>query len=424
MTLAVITALFVVRLRCWGWILGTVSLGGIIGVGITRRINMTALPQLVAAFHSLIGLAALLLAYVMFFFFKANEASHHAALFLEIGLEAIVGAITFTGSFVAFGKLQGIFKSNAFVLPFQSYINAITGVLLTFLLIYCCITENPLLFVVITILSLYLGAGLIFPIGGSDMPVVVSLLNSFSGWAAAATGFTIKSSVLTITGALVGSSGAILSYVMCQNMNRSLLKVLFGKKYNPAANSSPLSPSSPQFSTKSVRCGDAEEAAFILQNAMSVIVVPGYGLAASQAQRVLQDMVTMLKNLGIHVRYAIHPVAGRMPGHMNVLLAEADVPYDDVFEMDEINADFRETDVAFVIGANDTTNPAALKDPQSPLFGMPILDVEKAKTILFVKRSLGAGYAGVENELFHNPKTLMILGDAKKVCDGILRALA
>lgn len=409
-----------VSLARFGLIVLALALGGSIGLVIAKKIRMTALPQLVAAFHSLIGAAAVLIAAATLI---APEVFHLGvpgvlpfSVLLENGLGAFVGALTFTGSVVAFLKLQGLLRGTRLAPPSPRLTNALlAGGCLTLLIAFIA-TQSVLLFGLLVAAALALGATLILPIGGADMPVVVSMLNSYSGWAAAATGFTLSNPLLIITGALVGSSGAILSYVMCKNMNRSIVSVLLGgKKGTTSAQATE--------EDRPVKVGRAEDASFILENASSVIIVPGYGMAVAQAQRALHEMAGLLQARGLKVRYAIHPVAGRMPGHMNVLLAEAGVPYDAIFELDDINNEFASTDVAFVIGANDITNPAAYKDPSSPIYGMPVLHVEEAGTVLFVKRSLGAGYAGIENSLFYNDNTMMILGDAKKVCEDIVKTL-
>ncbi len=397
-------------------------MGGTIGTIVALRIQMTALPQLVAAFHSLVGLAAVCVATAAFFAPAAygigEVGAIHGQSLIEMSLGTAIGAVTFTGSIIAFGKLQGLITGAPLVFPGQHWLNAALGVALVAIIVWFFMDQAPLQFWLIVGISLLLGLLLIVPIGGADMPVVISMLNSYSGWAACGIGFTLGNSLLIITGALVGSSGAILSYIMCKGMNRSIFNVIlggFGTEGGTIAAGGQ--------GDKPVKSGSADDAAFILKNASSVIIVPGYGMAVAQAQHALKEMADILKKEGVTVHYAIHPVAGRMPGHMNVLLAEANVPYEDVMELDEINRDFPTTDVAFVIGANDVTNPAAKTDPKSPIYGMPILDVEKAKTVLFVKRSMASGYAGVQNELFFRDNTMMLFGDAKKMCEQIVKAL-
>jgi NAD(P) transhydrogenase subunit beta len=411
------------RLVGIGLIIPAMIIGGAIGTFVALRIRMTALPQLVAAFHSLVGLAAVFVAAAALnapeSFGIGTVGNIHTQSLIEMSLGLAIGAITFSGSVIAFAKLQALMKGTPITFPFQHQINLGLGILLTLLIIAFVATGSQPIFWVIAVLSILLGFLLIIPIGGADMPVVVSMLNSYSGWAAAGIGFTIQNFALIITGALVGASGAILSYIMCKGMNRSIINVLLGGFGTEGA----VAVAGPE-GERTVKSGSAEDAAFILKNATKVIIVPGYGMAAAQAQHALREMADTLKKEGVEVKYAIHPVAGRMPGHMNVLLAEANVPYDEVFELEEINNEFSTAEVAYVIGANDVTNPAAKTDPKSPIYGMPILDVEKAGTVLFVKRSMASGYAGVENELFYRPNTMMLFGDAKKMTEEIVQALA
>ena len=424
MAIAILTTLVTPQIVSYWLIILGLLIGGSIGTYIARQIQMTALPQLVAAFHSLVGLAAVCVASAAF---AAPEAygigirgAIHGSSLVEMAIGLTIGAITFTGSIVAFAKLQGLVSGRPLVFPGQHLVNAGLGILLVILIALFVMSEARSIFTLLVILSLAFGFLLILPIGGADMPVVISMLNSYSGWAACGIGFTLSNSLLIITGALVGSSGAILSYIMCKGMNRSIVNVILGGFGTEGG----AAPTGPGVGDKLVKSGSAEDAAFILKNAGSVIIVPGYGMAVAQAQHALREMADLLKKEGVqHVRYAIHPVAGRMPGHMNVLLAEANVSYDDVFELDSINHDFASTDVAFVIGANDITNPAAKTDHSSPIYGMPILDVERARTVLFVKRSMASGYAGVENELFYRDNTMMLFGDAKKMCEEIVKAL-
>ncbi|MDC0184363.1 NAD(P)(+) transhydrogenase (Re/Si-specific) subunit beta [Rhodobiaceae bacterium] len=400
-------------------IIAGISIGGTIGTILSKRVAMTDMPQMVAALNSMGGLSAVLVAWAAFLspaaFGLMTGGYIKASSMVEMLLGILVGAVTFSGSVVAFLKLQGLMKSAPIILPFRHIlsIGILSAILICSYFILIGSEIDQLLFLIISILSLALGLLLIIPIGGADMPVVIAVLNSYSGFAAAIIGFTLSNLALVITGALVGSSGAILSYIMCAAMNRSFFSVIMGGFGDEVGGSSDAK------ETRPVKIGSADDAAFILKNASSVIIVPGYGMAVARAQNSLKEMVDKLKEMGIKVTYAIHPVAGRMPGHMNVLLAEADVPYDDIFELSEINSDFAQADVAFVIGANDVTNPAAKSDPQSPIFGMPILEVENAKTVLFVKRSLGIGYAGIGNDLFYRENTMMLLDDAKKMSEDI-----
>lgn len=408
-----------------GWFLVVlgIAIGGGIGAFMARRVQMTQMPQLVAFFHSLVGLAAVLVAAAALYapeaFGIGQVGKIKGVSLFEMALGCAIGAITFTGSIIAFLKLDGRMSGKPIMLPQRHGINIGLGIALVVLLLIFLKSESHVVFWLIVLVSFALGVLLIVPIGGADMPVVVSMLNSYSGWAAAGIGFTLGNMALIITGALVGSSGAILSYIMCKGMNRSFISVILGGFGGETAG-----PAGGAAEARPVKQGSADDAAYIMKNSGKVIIVPGYGMAVAQAQHALREMADALKKEGVEVKYAIHPVAGRMPGHMNVLLAEANVPYDEVFELEDINSEFGQADVAFVIGANDVTNPSAKTDPQSPIYGMPILDVEKAKTVLFIKRGMGSGYAGVENELFFMPNTMMLFGDAKKVTDEIVKAMA
>ena len=383
---------------------------------------MTAMPELVAGFHSLVGLAAVFVAISAFLnpevFNLGSPGNIKIASLIEMSLGAAIGAITFSGSIIAFLKLRGIMSGSPITFKGQHFINLLLGLSIIVLIFYLCKNQSDSFFWSMIAISFLVGLLLIIPIGGADMPVVISMLNSYSGWAAAGIGFTLENTALIITGALVGSSGAILSYIMCKGMNRSFFNVILG-----GWGATDQSSSKKSKVQKPVKSGNADDAAFLMKNASSVIIVPGYGMAVAQAQHSLREMGDILKKNGISVRYAIHPVAGRMPGHMNVLLAEANVPYEEVLELEEINHDFPMTEVSFVIGANDVTNPAAKTDEQSPIYGMPILDVEKSQTVLFVKRSMATGYSGVDNELFYRDNTTMLFGDAKKMCENIVKSL-
>lgn len=423
MAIAIVTtlALATPSLGGFGLIAVGIAIGGGAGAFIARRIAMTAMPQLVAAFHSLVGLAAVMVAAAALYspesFGIGVTGDIHSQALVEMSIGVVVGAITFTGSVIAFLKLDGRMSGKPILLPMRHMINIGIAVALAVLVIMLVATESTFLFWLIVALALLLGMLIIIPIGGADMPVVVSMLNSYSGWAAAGIGFTLGNLALIVTGALVGSSGAILSYIMCKGMNRSFISVIlggFGGETAAAADDGV---------ERTVKQGAADDAAFLMSNASKVIIAPGYGMAVAQAQHALREMADKLKEAGVEVKYAIHPVAGRMPGHMNVLLAEANVPYDEVFELEDINSEFAQADVAYVIGANDVTNPSARDDRNSPIYGMPILDVDKARTCLFVKRSLGSGYAGIDNTLFYRDGTMMLLGDAKKMTEEIVKSM-
>ncbi|MES2353414.1 MAG: NAD(P)(+) transhydrogenase (Re/Si-specific) subunit beta [Pseudomonadota bacterium] len=414
MAIAIITTFIVANKPVLGLIVGGIVVGGAIGATLARRVQMTQMPELVAAMHSLVGLVAVLIAVAAIF----HTGEHHTGIQrIELFIGAFIGAITFTASIVAYGKLSAKFGSKPLVFKGQHLLNLVLALAMLGFGIAYFSTESATAFMAMLGIALILGVLLITPIGGADMPVVVSMLNSYSGWAAAGIGFTLNNSVLIIAGACVGSSGAILSYIMCKAMNRSIINVLLGGFGNEVAAGAAASGAQ-----KNYRSGSPEDAMFLMGNAESVIIIPGYGLAVARAQHALQELAHILHGKGVKVRYAIHPVAGRMPGHMNVLLAEAEVPYDQVSEMEEINNDFPNTDVVLVIGANDVVNPAAKTDPASPIYGMPILEAHKAKTILVVKRSMAAGYAGLDNELFYMDKTMMVFGDAKKVVEDMIKA--
>lgn len=421
MALAILTTLMLPAVTSYWLIILGIIIGGSIGTVIAQKIEMTALPQLVAGFHSLVGMAAVLVAAAAFYNPEAYNIGERGAIgiasLIEMSLGAGIGAITFTGSVIAFGKLQGVISGKPVTFNGQHALNAFLALMLLFMVVMMCATENAFYFWAIVGLAFVLGVLIIIPIGGADMPVIVSMLNSYSGWAAAGIGFTLHNNLLIIVGALVGASGAILSYIMCKGMNRSFISVIlggFGGEQSTATD---------EIGDRTAKIGSADDASWILKNASSVIIVPGYGMAVAQAQHAVREMSDLLKREGVKVKYAIHPVAGRMPGHMNVLLAEASVPYDEVFELEDINREFSQTDVVYVIGANDITNPAAKHDKTSPIYGMPVLDVEKAKTVLFVKRSMGSGYAGIDNPLFYADNTMMLLGDAKKMTEDIVKAM-
>jgi len=426
MGVAALVTLQMDAVQNYAWIIAAIAVGGLFGGTVARKVPMTHMPQTVAFMHSLVGLAAVLIAVSAYIDPVAyGIADIHGGLYMasrvELFLGAFIGAITFTASLIAFGKLQGIFSGKPLVFGGQHLLNLILGIVMVSAGVVFCMSQAALPFMVMLGVALALGVLLIVPIGGADMPVIVSMLNSYSGWAAAGIGFTLGNNMLIVAGALVGSSGAILSYIMCKAMNRSLLNVLLGGFGGDAATTGGATG---QVADRPVKSGAAEDAAFLISNARSVVIVPGYGLAVARAQHALKEMVDELMAHGVDVKFAIHPVAGRMPGHMNVLLAEADVPYDIVFEMDAINSEFADTDVALVIGANDVTNPSAKSDPASPIYGMPILEVSKAQHVIVIKRSLSPGYAGLDNDLFYMDKTMMLFADAKQACESIKQALA
>jgi NAD(P) transhydrogenase subunit beta len=405
----------------WGLVVGGMAIGGTIGAVTARKVPMTSMPELVAAFHSLVGLAAVLVAAGAFYVpaaFGIGAPGHiHQASLIEMSLGVAIGALTFTGSVIAFLKLSARMSSAPIMLPVRHIVNIALALALVFFVYRFYGSQSQFDFWIITALALLLGILMIIPIGGADMPVVISMLNSYSGWAAAGIGFTLGNSALIITGALVGSSGAILSYIMCHAMNRSFVSVILGGFGGETASAGGTAEQRP------VKLGSGDDAAYIMKNAQKVIIVPGYGMAVAQAQHALRELADTLKKEGVEVKYAIHPVAGRMPGHMNVLLAEANVPYDEVFELEDINSEFAQADIAFVIGANDVTNPAAEEDKSSPIYGMPVLQVWKAGTVMFIKRSLASGYAGIDNPLFYRDNTMMLLGDAKKMTESIVKGV-
>ncbi len=423
MGLAILTTLFLPQVHNIFLILVAIAIGAGVGYFIAKQVKMTAMPQLVAGFHSLVGLAAVLIASAALWlpesFNILEDGKIHTGSLVEMGLGVVIGAITFTGSIVAFLKLNGNMKSTISIFKDQKKSAKIVGISIAVILLGFIIFGSKILFIALTLISLFIGFILIAPVGGADMPVVVSMLNSYSGWAASGIGFTLANPLLVITGALVGASGAILSYIMCKAMNRSIINVIFSG-FSEQAQASATGEKKEQ---RPVKQGSPEDVAYIMKGASSVVIVPGYGMAVAGAQHAVAELTSLLEQSGVNVKFAIHPVAGRMPGHMNVLLAEANIDYEKVFELEEINGEFKSTDVAFVIGANDVTNPAAKTDKASPIYGMPILDVAHAKTVFFVKRSMASGYAGVENELFFNDNTMMVFGDAKKVVEEIVRNL-
>ena len=418
MFIAIVATLLGSEVQSYGFIIAGVAAGAVIGSVLAARVQMTAMPQLVAALHSFVGMAAVLVA-LGTYLNKADAGLLNPVLMGELAAGIVIGAITFSGSVIAFGKLQGLLSGAPVIFKGQHLLNALMGAVTVALAVWFGMTESLTALVLMTLLAFVLGFTLIIPIGGADMPVIISMLNSYSGWAAAATGFTLGNNLLIIVGALVGFSGAILSYIMCKAMNRSILHVVFGGFGGETEAASAVAVAA----EKGVKAASVEDAIYWMEDANKVIIVPGYGMAVAQAQHALKELMELLEEKGVEVKFAIHPVAGRMPGHMNVLLAEADIPYDHVLEMDEINPEFATADVALVVGANDVTNPAAKTDPSSPIYGMPILDVGKARHVYVIKRSMRPGYSGVENLLYYQDNCSLIFGDAKEVCEGLVTAL-